>query len=110
MGLIKKAVIPAAGLGTRFLPATKGVAKELFPIVDKPAILYQVEEAISAGAEEIIFIISPKNKKDAFKRHPSHNYFFTIFLFVFGCSSTDSDFAFTGTSLTIFASPICSAF
>jgi len=62
MSLVKKAVIPAAGLGTRFLPATKGVAKELFPIVDKPAILYQVEEAISAGAEEIIFIISPKKE------------------------------------------------
>ena len=62
MSLIKKAVIPAAGLGTRFLPATKGVAKELFPIVDKPAILYQVEEAISAGVEEIIFIISPKKE------------------------------------------------
>ena len=55
---IKKAVIPAAGLGTRFLPATKGVAKEMFPIIDKPTILYQVEEAISAGAEEVIIIIS----------------------------------------------------
>lgn len=55
---IKKAVIPAAGLGTRFLPATKGAAKEMFPIIDKPTILYQVEEAISAGAEEIIIVIS----------------------------------------------------
>ena len=59
---IKKAVIPAAGLGTRFLPATKAVAKEMFPIIDKPTILYQVEEAISAGAEEVIIIIS-ENKK-----------------------------------------------
>lgn len=59
---IKKAVIPAAGLGTRFLPATKGVAKEMFPIIDKPTILYQVEEAISAGAEEVIIIIS-ENKR-----------------------------------------------
>ena len=59
---IKKAVIPAAGLGTRFLPATKGVAKEMFPIIDKPTILYQVEEAISAGVEEIIIIIS-ENKR-----------------------------------------------
>ena len=59
---IKKAVIPAAGLGTRFLPATKGVAKEMFPIIDRPTILYQVEEAISAGVEEIIIIIS-ENKK-----------------------------------------------
>ena len=55
---IKKAVIPAAGLGTRFLPATKGVAKEMFPIIDKPALMYQVEEALSAGVEEIIIIIS----------------------------------------------------
>ena len=72
MGLIKKAIIPAAGLGTRFLPATKAVAKELFPIVDKPAILYLVEEAISAGVEEIIFIISPKKEsvKKMFTRDP----------------------------------------
>ena len=55
---IRKAVIPAAGLGTRFLPATKGVAKEMFPIIDKPALMYQVEEALSAGVEEIIIIIS----------------------------------------------------
>lgn len=56
---IKKAVIPAAGLGTRFLPATKVVPKELMPVVDKPAIQYIVEEAIAAGVEEIILIISP---------------------------------------------------
>ena len=59
---IKKAVIPAAGLGTRFLPATKGVAKEMFPIIDKPTLLYQVEEAISAGVEEVVIIIS-ENKR-----------------------------------------------
>jgi UTP--glucose-1-phosphate uridylyltransferase len=53
---IKKAVIPAAGLGTRFLPATKNTPKELLPIVDKPIILYVVEEAIRAGIEDIIFI------------------------------------------------------
>ncbi|MBI2339892.1 MAG: UTP--glucose-1-phosphate uridylyltransferase [Deltaproteobacteria bacterium] len=56
---IKKAVIPAAGLGTRFLPATKVVPKELLPIVDKPGIQYIVEEALSAGVEEVIFVISP---------------------------------------------------
>lgn len=56
---IKKAVIPAAGLGTRFLPATKVMAKELLPVVDKPAIQYIVEEAVEAGVEEVIFIISP---------------------------------------------------
>lgn len=49
--MIKKAVIPAAGLGTRFLPATKAQPKEMLPIVDKPAIQYIVEEAISSGIE-----------------------------------------------------------
>ncbi|MBI4411042.1 MAG: UTP--glucose-1-phosphate uridylyltransferase, partial [Deltaproteobacteria bacterium] len=62
---IKKAVIPAAGLGTRFLPATKVVPKELLPIVDKPGIQYIVEEAIAAGVEEIIFVISPDKKQVA---------------------------------------------
>lgn len=60
---IKKAVIPAAGLGTRFLPATKVIPKELLPIVDKPGIQYIVEEAVSAGVEEIIFVISPDKKQ-----------------------------------------------
>jgi UTP--glucose-1-phosphate uridylyltransferase len=53
---IKKAVIPVAGLGTRFLPATKAVPKELLPIVDVPAIQYVVEEAVAAGITEIIFV------------------------------------------------------
>lgn len=53
---IRKAVIPAAGLGTRFLPATKTVPKELLPIVDKPTILYNVEEIINAGITELILI------------------------------------------------------
>ena len=53
---IRKAVIPAAGLGTRFLPATKTVPKELLPIVDKPTILYNVEEIVAAGIEEIVLI------------------------------------------------------
>ncbi len=74
---IKKAVIPAAGLGTRFLPATKGVAKEMFPIIDKPAILFQVEEALSAGVEEVIIIISENKRSiekffqrdEAFEKH-----------------------------------------
>ncbi len=64
---IKKAVIPAAGLGTRFLPATKVVPKELLPIVDKPAIQYIVEEALAAGVEEIIFVIS--RGKEAVVKH-----------------------------------------
>lgn len=53
---IRKGVIPAAGLGTRFLPATKSVPKELLPIVDKPAIQYIVEEAVASGIEQVILI------------------------------------------------------
>ncbi len=59
---IKKAVIPAAGLGTRFLPATKAQPKEMMPIVDKPAIQYIVEEAVQAGIESII-IVTGRNKQ-----------------------------------------------
>ena len=54
--LIKKVVIPVAGLGTRFLPATKSTPKEMLPVVDKPLIQYAVEEASKAGIEEFIFI------------------------------------------------------
>ncbi len=53
---IRKAVFPVAGLGTRFLPATKAAPKEMLPVVDKPLIQYAVEEAVSAGAEELIFV------------------------------------------------------
>ena len=59
---IRKVVIPAAGLGTRFLPATKAQPKEMLPIVDKPTIQYIVEEAIASGVESII-IITGKNKR-----------------------------------------------
>ena len=59
---VKKAIIPAAGLGTRFLPATKAQPKEMLPIVDKPTIQYIVEEAIASGIEEIL-IITGRNKK-----------------------------------------------
>ena len=59
---IKKAVIPAAGLGTRFLPATKAQPKEMLPIVDKPTLQYIIEEAVASGIEEIL-IITGKNKK-----------------------------------------------
>ena len=59
---IRKAIIPAAGLGTRFLPATKAVPKEMLPIVDKPTIQYVVEEAVASGIEEII-IISGRGKR-----------------------------------------------
>lgn len=64
---VRKAVIPAAGLGTRFLPATKALAKEMLPIVDIPTLDYQVNEAVKAGVEEIILIIS-KAKEDI-KKH-----------------------------------------
>ncbi|WP_302660026.1 UTP--glucose-1-phosphate uridylyltransferase GalU [uncultured Clostridium sp.] len=59
---IKKAVIPAAGLGTRFLPATKAQPKEMLPIVDKPTIQYIIEEAVASGIEEIL-IITGRSKK-----------------------------------------------
>lgn len=60
MRQIKKAVIPAAGWGTRFLPATKSVPKSMLPIVDKPAIQYIVEEALEAGIEDIAIIVGEK--------------------------------------------------
>lgn len=63
MKQVRKAVIPAAGLGTRFLPATKGLPKEMLPIIDKPTLLFQVEEAVAAGCDEIVLIIS-KAKED----------------------------------------------
>lgn len=59
---IIKAVIPAAGLGTRFLPATKAQPKEMLPIVDKPAIQFIIEEAIASGIEEIL-VITGRNKR-----------------------------------------------
>lgn len=60
--MIKKAIIPAAGLGTRFLPATKAMPKEMLPILDKPTIQYIVEEASAAGIEDVI-IITGKHKR-----------------------------------------------
>ena len=64
---LKKAVIPVAGLGTRFLPATKTVPKELLPIVDIPSIQYVVQEAVDAGIEEIIFVTG--RGKDGIEDH-----------------------------------------
>jgi len=68
---IKKAVFPVAGLGTRFLPATKASPKEILPILDKPLIQYAVEEAIEAGIEEIIFVTS--SSKRAIEDHFDRN-------------------------------------
>lgn len=62
MGAVKKAIIPAAGLGTRFLPATKAQPKEMLPIVDKPTLQFIIEEAVSAGIEDIL-IVTGRNKK-----------------------------------------------
>jgi len=62
MQKIRKAIIPAAGLGTRFLPATKAQPKEMLPIVDKPTIQYVVEEAVASGIEDII-IVTGRNKR-----------------------------------------------
>src|SRR6187200_1520758 len=64
---LRKAVIPVAGLGTRFLPATKTVPKELLPIVDIPSIQYVVQEAVEAGIEEIIFVTG--RGKDSIEDH-----------------------------------------
>ncbi|MCY7799336.1 MULTISPECIES: UTP--glucose-1-phosphate uridylyltransferase GalU [Bacillus] len=70
MRKVRKAIIPAAGLGTRFLPATKAMPKEILPIVDKPTIQYIVEEAIDSGIEDII-IVTGKGKR-AIEDHFDH--------------------------------------
>ena len=62
MKKVRKAVIPAAGLGTRFLPATKALAKEMLPIVDKPTIQFIVEEALKSGIEDIL-VVTGKSKR-----------------------------------------------
>lgn len=72
MKKVKKAIIPAAGLGTRFLPVTKAMPKEMLPIVDKPTIQYIVEEAIASGIEDII-IVTGKGKR-AIEDHFDHNF------------------------------------
>ncbi|WP_248927145.1 UTP--glucose-1-phosphate uridylyltransferase GalU [Paenibacillus hamazuiensis] len=70
MKQVRKAIIPAAGLGTRFLPATKAMPKEMLPIIDKPTIQYIVEEAVEAGIEDII-IVTGKGKR-AIEDHFDH--------------------------------------
>lgn len=71
MKKIRKAVIPAAGYGTRFLPFTKSVPKEMLPIIDRPTIEYIVREAIDSGIEEVLIIIN--KDKNCIKEHFSHN-------------------------------------
>ena len=72
MKKIRKAIIPAAGMGTRFLPATKAIAKEMLPIVDIPTIQYIVEEAVASGIEEILIITC--GNKHAMENHFDKNY------------------------------------
>lgn len=69
---VRKAVIPAAGLGTRFLPATKAVPKEMLPVVDTPAIQYVVEEAVRAGLEDVLMVVgrTKRSVEDHFDRVP----------------------------------------
>lgn len=69
---VRKAIIPAAGLGTRFLPATKAMPKEMLPIIDKPTIQYIVEEAVQSGIEDII-IVTGKGKR-AIEDHFDHSF------------------------------------
>ena len=69
---VKKAIFPVGGLGTRFLPATKSMPKEMLPIVDKPLIQYAVEEAANAGIEQFIFVTS--RGKSAIENHFDHSY------------------------------------
>src|SRR5919202_5027145 len=68
---VRKAVIPAAGLGTRFLPASKVVPKEMLPIVDRPVIQYVVEEAVAAGIEQIVIVTAQTKRsiEDHFDTH-----------------------------------------
>ena len=70
---VRKAVIPAAGLGTRFLPATKAMPKEMLPVVDQPAIQYVVEEAVKAGLTDLLMITGRKKRalEDHFDREPA---------------------------------------
>ena len=63
--MIKKGVILCGGLGTRFLPITKAVAKEMLPIIDRPVVDYIVDEAVSSGIKDILIIISPNKDSKA---------------------------------------------
>src|SRR3954467_8006397 len=69
---VRKAVFPAAGLGTRFLPATKSMPKEMLPLVDKPIIQYGVEEALAAGCDQIIIVTG--RGKTAIEDHFDQSY------------------------------------
>ncbi len=76
--MLKKIVFPVAGVGTRFLPATKEVPKEILPVIDKPLIQYAVEEAVQSGLSDFIFITAPG--KEALERHFAPNLELDAFL------------------------------
>ncbi|HSQ36175.1 MAG TPA: UTP--glucose-1-phosphate uridylyltransferase [Candidatus Binatia bacterium] len=76
--MLKKIVFPVAGVGTRFLPATKEVPKEILPVIDKPLIQYAVEEAVASGLSDFIFITAPG--KEALERHFAPNLELDAFL------------------------------
>lgn len=76
--IVRKAVIPAAGMGTRFLPATKSMPKEMLPIVDKPVLQYVIEEAVESGIEDILIITG--RGKQAIENHFDYNPDLEVFL------------------------------
>jgi UTP--glucose-1-phosphate uridylyltransferase len=78
MTKVRKAVIPAAGLGTRFLPATKSQPKEMVPVIDKPTIQYVVEEAVGAGITDIL-VITGRGKR-AIEDHFDRNFELEFYL------------------------------
>ena len=75
MQKVRKAIFPVGGLGTRFLPATKALPKEMLPIVDKPLIQYAVEEAAEAGIEEFIFVSRSVDFSENLPPHISFDFF-----------------------------------
>jgi len=90
---IRKAVFPVGGMGTRFLPATKAIPKEMLPVVDKPLIQYAVEEALAAGIEEFIFVTG--RGKGAIEDHFDHNIELQKFLASRGKTEEALDFGST---------------
>ena len=75
---VTKAIIPAAGMGTRFLPATKSMPKEMLPIIDKPVLQYVIEEAVASGIEDIL-IVTGRGKR-AIENHLDYNPELEVFL------------------------------
>ena len=100
---VRKAVFPAAGWGTRFLPATKAQPKEMLPLVDKPVIQYAVEEAVAAGIEQVIIVTS--SQKRAIEDHFDLSYELEHLLEE--QAATSRCCARSGTSRTSPRSPTC---